>query len=58
MPDAEDIARVTDYLVASACKGIETVKEEKGQIRDLVLAAAEKTSCPRDVKRVARQILN
>ena len=57
-PDAEDIVRVTDYIVAYACKGTETIKEEKAQIRGLVLAATEEDSCSDDVKRLARQVLN
>lgn len=57
-PDAEDIAKVTDYIVAYACKGIETVKEEKAQTRQLIMTASENTCCKKDVKRLARQILN
>jgi hypothetical protein len=32
-PDLTDIARVTDYIVAYACKGNATMKEEREQNR-------------------------
>ena len=57
-PDAQEIARVTDYVVAYACKGVETIQAEKDQIQDLIMAAKSKTETSDDVKRVARQILN
>ena len=37
MPDASKIARVTDYLVAYACKGNATIALEKKQIRQIIL---------------------
>ena len=57
-PDANDIAKVIDYIVSYVCKGIETLQEEREHNKDLVLVAKEKTSCPKDVKRLARQILD
>jgi hypothetical protein len=36
-PDPSEIARVTDYVVAYACKGNSTLTEEKRQIKQLVL---------------------
>ena len=38
-PSPEEIARVTDYIVAYACKGNETIVEEKKQIKALILAS-------------------
>lgn len=57
-PDFKEIARVTDYIVAYACKGVETFSQEKETIASLIRSAQEKTSCHRDVQRVARKILN
>ena len=36
-PDPSDIARVTDYVVAYACKGNDTLIEEKKHIKSLIL---------------------
>ncbi len=36
-PDPSEIARVTDYVVAYACKENSTLTEEKRQIKQLVL---------------------
>jgi hypothetical protein len=33
-----EVARVTDYVVAYACKGNSTVKEEREQNKHLILA--------------------
>jgi hypothetical protein len=57
-PDPSDIARVTDYIVSYACKGIETAKEEKDQVTLLVKAAKELSEDTNDLTRIARQILN
>jgi len=35
-PDPADIANVLDYCVSYACKGNQTLTEEKNQIRDLI----------------------
>lgn len=37
-PNVSEIARVTDYVVAYACKGNSTVKEEREQNRRLIMA--------------------
>lgn len=37
-PDIGEIAKVTDYVVAYACKGNSTLKEEREQNKHLVLA--------------------
>ena len=57
-PDPEDVARATDYIVAYACKGVETLQEEKRQMIDLILRAHESFSDKTDVQRLARQLLN
>ena len=36
-PDPEDIAAVTDYVVAYCCKGNETLAVEKETLRDFIL---------------------
>ena len=36
-PDPSDIAMVTDYVVAYACKGNATLKEEKEHIKSVIL---------------------
>ena len=37
-PDADDIARVTDYVVGYACKGNKTLVEENEQTKQILLA--------------------
>lgn len=37
-PSLGEIARITDYIVAYACKGGTTVKEEREQNKQLILA--------------------
>jgi hypothetical protein len=36
-PDPDEIARVTDYIVAYACKGDKSIVEEKQQMKALIL---------------------
>jgi len=36
-PSADDIARVTDYVVAYSCKGNKTLKEEREQTKQLIM---------------------
>ena len=57
-PDAADVARATDYIVAYACKGVETLQEEKRQMVALVMQAKEGLGDKTDVQRLARQLLN
>ena len=37
-PDIAEIARITDYVVAYACKGNASVKEEREQNKQMILA--------------------
>ena len=37
-PDVSDLARVTDYIVAHACKGNATLKEERLQNQAMAMA--------------------
>jgi hypothetical protein len=57
-PDPADVARVTDYIVAYACKGVESLAEERQQTISLVLAAEEESFGKQDVQRLARKVLN
>lgn len=56
--DPSDIAKVTDYIVAYTCKGVESLWEEKAQTRGLILGAEEADGDIRDVKRLARRVMN
>jgi hypothetical protein len=57
-PDPGDIARVTDYIVAYACKGVESLAEEREQTKSLILSAKEDEIGKQDVQRIARKALN
>src|SRR5688572_12022804 len=57
-PNPDEIARVTDYIVAYACKGNETILAEKQQMKALILGSQDVTGSTNDVKRVARKLLN
>lgn len=57
-PDFKEIACITDYIVAYACKGIETFSQEKETIALVIYSAQEKTNCHRDVCKVGKKILN
>jgi hypothetical protein len=57
-PDPGDITRVTDYIVAYACKGVESLSEEREQTKSLILSAKEDAIGKQDVQRVARKALN
>ena len=57
-PDPSEIAKATDYIVAYACKGVETLQEERNQMVSLVMAAHETFGDHTDVQRLARQLLN
>ena len=37
VPDPEEISKVTDYVVAYACKGNETLKVERETLKDFIL---------------------
>jgi hypothetical protein len=57
-PNPEDIGRVTDYIVAYACKGNETIQQEKEQIKALILGSTEVSGTISEVKTLARVLLN
>jgi hypothetical protein len=57
-PNPDEIARVTDYIVAYACKGNETIVEEKQQMKALILGSRDISGTKSDVKRIAKQLLN
>ena len=40
-PDPSEIAKATDYIVAYACKGVETLHQERNQMISLIMAANE-----------------
>lgn len=56
--DPADIARVTDYVVAYACKGNKTLKQERIENRNLILRTEEATCDHNDVTMVTKKILN
>ena len=57
-PDATDVAKATDYIVAYACKGVETIQEEKHQMISLVLQSQESYGSKADVQQIAQKLLN
>ena len=57
-PIPEEIGRVTDYIVAYACKGNESLIEEMKQNKALILGMNDTTGTIIDVKRIARKLLN
>ncbi len=57
-PDPDEIARVTDYIVAYACKGNETIVEERQQMKSLIMGCQDISGTTSDVKKVARKLLN
>ena len=57
-PDPDEIARVTDYIVAYACKGNETIVEERSQMKSLFMGCQDISGTTSDVKKVARKLLN
>src|SRR5687767_3359294 len=56
-PNPDEIARVTDYIVAYACKGNETIVEEKKQMKDLIMGCQEVSGTTNNIKRIARKLL-
>jgi hypothetical protein len=56
--DAADVSRVTNYVVSYACKGNETVVEEKKCIESMIINAQDEMGNVQDVKRLARKVLN
>ena len=57
-PNPDEIARVTDYIVAYACKGNETIVEEMNQMKALILGCQDITETTIDIKKIARKLLN
>src|SRR5687767_8820906 len=57
-PNPDEIASMTDYIVAYACKGNETIVEEMKQMKALILGSQEVSGTTNDVKRIARKLLN
>jgi len=57
-PSISDIAKVTDYVVAYSCKGNQTLKEEREQTKQLILAMDEATGDTSDLTRAAKKSLN
>lgn len=57
-PDSSDIARVTDYIVSYACKGNESISEERNQTAALINMESENSGDEQDLKRLARKVLN
>jgi hypothetical protein len=56
--DATDISRVTNYIVSYSCKGNETEIQEKGVLKSIILSAVVEHGDDRDVKKMARRVLN
>ena len=56
--DASDVSRVTNYVVSYSCKGSETEMEQKLSMKDLILAAKEEEGDIKDVRRIAKRLLN
>jgi hypothetical protein len=57
-PDPSEIARVTDYVVAYACKGNQRLLDEKKQLKSLILSMSDDTGTKHDVVKLARHLLN
>lgn len=57
-PIPKEFRRVTDYIVAYACKGTESLIEEMKQNKALILGMKDTTGTINDVKRIAKKLLN
>ena len=57
-PDPDEIARVTDYIVAYACKGNESLVEEMKQNKALILGCEDVTGTTKELTKLARKLLN
>jgi hypothetical protein len=60
-PDCEELAKVTDYVVAYACKGNDSLKGEKEKFKSFILNLKEENVNEGHVdeaKRLSRMILN
>ena len=50
-PNPDEVARVTDYIVAYACKGTETLVEEMKQMKALILGCEDVLGTTKEVKK-------
>lgn len=57
-PDISEIAKITDYVVSYSCKGNVTLKEERQQTKQLVLAAEDISGNREEIQRIAKQAMN
>jgi hypothetical protein len=57
-PNPEDIGQVIDYIVAYACKGNETIVQERQQMKALIMGSSDTTGTVSEVKTLARVLLN
>lgn len=57
-PSLEEIAAVTDYIVAYECKGNCSLKEEREQNKNLIMKTEELTGDEYDIRRVIKQVMN
>jgi hypothetical protein len=56
--DVSDITRVTNYVVSYSCKGNETEIQEKAALKAIILAAETEHGDNRDLRKLARRLLN
>jgi len=57
-PNPDEIARVTNYIVAYTCKGNESTVEEMKQMIALILGCQDMSGTTADVKKIAKKLLN
>lgn len=57
-PNPDEVAKVTDYIVAYTCKGNETILEEMKQMKGLILGCKDTSGTTADVKKIAKKLLN
>jgi hypothetical protein len=60
-PDPEEIARVTDYIVAYQCKGNDSFQKEREGVKEYILNLKLEDStgdCKRDSSKLAKQVMN
>ena len=57
-PSPDEIARVTDYIVAYTCKGNESLLEEMKQMKALILGCQDTSGTTNEVKKIAKKLLN
>jgi hypothetical protein len=60
-PDPEEIARVTDYIVAYQCKGNDSFQKERDEVKEYILNLKLEDSTgdrKRDSSKLAKQVMN